>query len=148
MMSLITVLLLCFASFSFAHHNEYQYCLCGHDFIYDPEREYNTSYLLDLQNACYLCEVNNDTATFFYSGSLPYLGYLTCDEPGALEARTAKCGEKGGVVVGCVTTEGANQSQSTGCGPLINSPTNGASNLIGPTTFLMTAMSAFLYLFS
>ncbi len=140
-------ILLCFASVSFTHHNQYQYCLCGHDFIYDPEREYNTSSMFDLQNACYLCEVNNETATFFYSGSLPYLGYLTCDEPGALEARTAKCNEKGGTVVGCITTEGVNQSQSTGCGPLVNSPTNDASNLMG-TTFLMTVATGILYLFS
>lgn len=131
-MIFIALCFLAFFSISNAHHNEYQYCLCGHDFIYDPEREYNTSAMFDLENACYPCLVVNGTGSFYYSGSLPNLGFLTCEEPGALQARVDKCASIGGTIPdiehSCITTHGANQSESTGCGALTTSPTSGGSS--------------------
>ncbi len=141
---MLFIVLCFFALFSVhsAHHNEYQYCLCGHDFIYDPEREYNTSSMFDLENACYPCLIVNASGSFYYSGSLPNLGFLTCEEPGALQARLDKCTAFGGIIPdiehSCVTTHGANQSQSTGCGELTTSPTSGSSPISGGS-LLMTA---------
>lgn len=141
---------LCFItlfSISSAHHNEYQYCLCGHDCIYDAEREYNTSYMFDLENACYPCLVANGTGSFYYSCSLPNLGFLTCEEPGALQARVDKCASMGGIIPdiehSCVTTHGANQSQSTGCGALTTSPTSDGSSITS-NIIVFASMSAVL----
>lgn len=144
-------LALCFLalfSLSSAHHNEYVYCLCGHDFLYDPEREYNTSSMFDLENACYPCLVVNGTGSFYYSGSLPNLGFLTCEEPGALQARVDKCASIGGTIPdiehSCVTTQGGNQSQSIGCGALTTSPTSAGSSTITPFLIMFASMSAML----
>ena len=145
-------LFLCLFSLSYyageAHHNAYQYCLCGHNFIDDPEQEYNSSAMANLENACYLCSVTNASSPnpFYFSGSLPYLGYLTCEEVGALEARTSECTSIGGIVLDCVTTSGTNQTESTGCGTI-------ASSVAATTTstsmniFAFSSITVLLYMF-
>jgi hypothetical protein len=89
----------------------------------------------DVENACYVCPVVNSTGTFYFCGSLPFLGYGLCGEPGAFDARVQACNSIGGSTSAgtftCQFSAGSIKNQTTectSCTTITTSPTQAPTN--------------------
>ncbi len=139
-MFVLVVLLSLFQVWSQVHGATY--CLCTQQFVYDPTNECGSSGSYNLQNACFRCPVVNSSGTFYYCGSLPFLGYGACNQAGALAASQTACtaigGNTGLTSFVCSTSTGTNYSQSSGCNTGVPGP---APTLSAPVVSVPTSSS-------
>jgi hypothetical protein len=102
------------------------YCLCTQLFVYDPNGDCSKSAQYGVENACFTCPIVNATGTFYYCGSMVYLGYGACNTVGALAARNSACDSIGGntglTSYTCTTSTGTDKSQLSACGAPTQAP--------------------------
>jgi hypothetical protein len=120
-------LLLSFLFISLASAQGYCQCQSG-GFVNDPLQQCMSSANYSVQNACFVCPVQNGTAKYYYCDSLFRLGFAVCGQQGALAAMTAACLAFGGDTASsdfrCFDNGGLNKSQVNACSGITQSPTS------------------------
>lgn len=125
MQTLLFLALLFLQLLPYAHAQAY--CQCGAGFVNDPLQQCFTSPNYDVQNACFVCPVQNATAKYYYCNSLYALGFAVCGQSGAVAAMKTACAAIGGDTSSpdfrCFDNTGFNQSQVQACTGVTASPT-------------------------